>query len=80
MVTICYFLTAIIIGIAATASALAARRNFPSQLPAFNQEELGQDNPTDTGVNILRDESSFSQRLGKVRFLTSIYHLVNKRH
>jgi hypothetical protein len=80
MLTFCYFLTAIIIGIAATASALAARRKFPSQLPAFNQEELGQDNPADTGVNILRDESSFSQRLGKVRFLTSIYHLVNKRH
>ena len=80
MLAIAYFLTALIIGIAAAASVLAARRRFPSKLPAFNQEELGQDNPADTGVNILRDESSFSERLGKVRFVTSIYHLVNKRH
>ncbi len=76
MVTVGYLLTANIIGIAATVSALAARRKFP----AFNQDELGQDESADTGVNILRDESSFSERLGKVRFVTSIYHLVNKRH
>ena len=80
MLALAYFVTAVIIGITATASALAARRKFPGQLPPFNQDEMNQEQPTDIGENPLRDEQSFSERLGNIRFITSIYHLVNKRH
>ena len=80
MLALAYFLTAITIGIAATASALAGRRKFPTQLPPFDQEEVKQERPTDIGENLLRDEQSFSERLGKIRLITSIYHMVNKRH
>lgn len=80
LTTICYFLTAIIIGIAATASVFAARRKFPSQLPPFNQEEVSRDAPALSGRNLLCDERSLSERLGNIRFITSIYHLINKRH
>jgi len=80
MLALVYFVTAIIIGIAAIASVFAARRKFPSQLPPFNQEEVSRDDPAPSGRNLLRDERSLSERLGKIRFITSIYHLINKRH
>ena len=80
MLALVYFVTAIIIGIAAIASVFAARRKFPSRLPPFNQEEASPDAPALSGRNLLRDERSLSERLGKIRFITSIYHLINKRH
>ena len=80
MLALVYFVTAIIIGIAATASVFAARRKFPGQLPPFNQDEVSPDDPAPGGRNLLRDERSLSERLGNIRFITSIYHLINKRH
>lgn len=80
MLALIYFVTAVVIGIAATASALATRRKFPGQLPPFNQDQVSQDQPADVGENPIRDERSFSERLGKIRFITSTYYLINKRH
>jgi len=80
MLALIYFVTAVIIGNAAAASALTARRKFPGQLPPFNLDEVSQEQPADIGENPLRDERTLSERLGRIRFITSIYHLVNKRH
>ena len=80
MLTRAYLVAAIVIGFVFAAAALADRREFPSQLPPFHQDQVSQDPAANMGKNLLRDERTFSERLGNIRFITSIYHLVNKRH
>jgi|GEM_PF-6542054 len=67
MLTLGYFVTAVVIGVAAFLSAFAVRRKFPSKLPEFRQEEFDASQPAGTGVNVLRDQATFSERLGRIR-------------
>jgi hypothetical protein len=80
MLAIGYFLTAVVIGIAAFLSAFTVRRKFPAKLPEFRHEKFEESKSGATGVNLLRDERSFSERLGNIRFITSIYHQIIKRY
>ncbi len=80
MIALGYFLTAVVIGVAAILSTFAPRRKFPAKLPEFSQEEFDAGETGGIGVNPLRDERSFSQRLENVRFITSIYHQIIKRY
>jgi hypothetical protein len=80
MLALGYFVTALVIGVAAFLSAFAARRRFPKKLPEFRWEELDAGEPAGIGVNVLRDQASFSERLGKMKFGTSIYQQIIKRY
>ena len=80
MIAIGYFLTAVVIGVAAFLSAFAGRRKFPSKLPEFRQEEFDASEPAGIGVNVLRDQATFSERLGKIKFGISIYQQIIKRY
>ena len=80
MLALGYFVTAVVIGVAAFLSAFAERRKFPSKLPVFRQEEFDASQPAGTGVNVLRDQATFSERLGKIRPGTSIYQQIIKRY
>jgi hypothetical protein len=80
MLALGYLLTAIIIGSAVFLSAFAPRRKFPSRLPDFCQNNVEGGKSEEIGVNPIRDKTDFSERLGRIRVVTSMYHQIIKRY